>query len=206
MEYGMLPAESKRVLGWRGLRAGERDAAWIRRVPGRWQYREKKAQGCGWRGMGQVGGCRWTEERGIEGGAAGLASATGFCYPTGCPRSPYLQELRLQPWVQSQMSAPGAATSLASPAAPLAASRRIRAETSPCAPPGGQRVPGGLRARPRTPPSVRGAGTRTQQHRGMLRCHRAPNTLRIKLQNQRLGALFSPLILDDSSGEWHSVS
>lgn len=130
------PAGSERVLGWRGLRAGG-DTARILWVPGRWQCREKKTQGCGWRGMGQVGGCRWTEEGGIEGGAAGWASATGFCYPTGCPRSPYLQELRLQPWAQSQMSAPGAATSLASPAAPLAASHRIRAETSPCAPPGG---------------------------------------------------------------------
>lgn len=202
----MSPAVSERVLGWRRLRSGEGDAARIRRVLGRWQYREKRAQGCGWRGMGQVGGCRWTGESRIEGGAAGWASATGFCHSTGCPRSPYLQELRLQPWAQSQMSAPGAATSPASPAAPLAASRRIRAETSPCAPPGGQRVPGGLRARPRTPPCVRGAGTRSQQHRWMLRCHRAPNALRIKLQNQRLGTLFSPLILDAPSGQWHSVS
>lgn len=188
------------------MRAGEGDTARIRWVPGRWQCREKKAQGCGWRGMGQVGGCRWTGESGIEGGASGWASATGFCYPTGCRRSPYLQELRLQPWAQSQMSAPGAATSLASPAAPLAASRRIRAETSPCAPPGGQRVPGGLRARPRTPPCVRGAGTRIQQHGWMLRCPSPLNALRIKLQNQRLETLFSPLNLDSPSGEWHSVS
>lgn len=155
--------------------------------------------------MGQVGGCRWTEESGIKGGAAGWASETGFCYPTGYPRSPYLEELGLQPRAQSQMSAPGAATSLASPAAPLAASRRIRAETSPCAPPGGQRVPGGLRARPRTPPCVREAGTRTQQLRRMLRCHSPPHALRIKLQNQSLGTLFSPLILDTPSEEWHSV-
>lgn len=49
----------------------------------------------------------------------------------------YLQGLGLRPWAQSVLSAAGAATSSASPAAPLAASRRIRAETSPCAPPGG---------------------------------------------------------------------
>lgn len=90
-------------------------------------------------------------------------------------KSVNLQELQLQPWAQSQMSAPGAATSPASPAAALAASRRIRAETSPCAPPGGQRVPDGLRARPRTPPCVRVAGTRTQKHGRMLRCHSPPN-------------------------------
>lgn len=62
------------------------------------------------------------------------------CAPT--PISPvpgitYLQGLGLRPWAQSVLSAAGAATSSASPAAPLAASRRIRAETSPCAPPGG---------------------------------------------------------------------
>lgn len=80
----------------------------------------------------------------------------------------YLQGLGLRPWVQSVLSAAGAATSPESPAAPLAASRRIRAETSPCASPGGQRAPDTLRARPRAPPFARRAGTRTLEEQGRM--------------------------------------
>lgn len=78
----------------------------------------------------------------------------------------YLRGRGLRPWAQSVLSAAGAATSPASPAAPLAASRRIRAETSPCASPGGRRAPAILRARPRAPPFARRAGTRAEEAGG----------------------------------------
>lgn len=47
------------------MRAGVGDIARIRWIPGRCLCRGKK--GCRWRGMGQVGGCRCTEEGGIKG-------------------------------------------------------------------------------------------------------------------------------------------
>lgn len=86
----------------------------------------------------------------------------------------YLRGRGLRPWAQSVLSAAGAATSPASPAAPLAASRRIRAETSPCASPGGRRAPAILRARPRAPPFARRAGTRAEEAGGGGRGGDAP--------------------------------
>lgn len=157
--------------------------------------------GGGWGRSGDADGLRRAESQGCR--------STGFRYPdllpTGYQRSPYLQELRLQPRAQSQMSAAGAATSPAFPAATLAASHRIRAETSPCAPPGGQRVPDCLRARPRTPPFVReelGPGPSSTEG-----CSGGTaSALKSNSQTSSLGILFSQLILDAPSGEWHSVS
>lgn len=120
------------------------------------------------------------------------------CAPT--PISPvsgitYLQGLGLRPWAQSVLSAAGAATSSASPAAPLAASRRIRAETSPCAPPGGGAPRHPACASPRHSLRARngdqdaGGGGRRDAPRGPAR--------RVGIGSQNLGGeslffLFSP--------------
>lgn len=116
-------------------------------------------------GWGPVGGWRRAEEGGNKGVSLDGFPRPPFYRTPTCPVSAlaYLRGRGLRPWAQSVLSVAGAATSPASPAAPLAASRRIRAETGPCASPGGRRGPAVLRARPRAPPFARRAGTRTER-------------------------------------------
>lgn len=97
------PAESERVLGWRGLRAGKGDTARIRWVPGRWQCREKKTQwmeGDG-TGRGDADGLRRAESKGVPlvglprpgsatlpGAGAHLTSRSSGSSPGRSPRCP----------------------------------------------------------------------------------------------------------------------